>query len=556
MKIVKFINNSLERRIPLAIFMVLMIVLGSSFFLLIQRQKTIDFTVKNENVTQTATLIHRCIDYSMMVGDMDGVQEIIDRAAEDGSIHQVRLFNADLDEVMTTTIEKQKFETLEQIERAHSAKVPQLDKRFLDQGRLGYYDPVLIREDCLDCHEGNIGDVLGVLETVVDTEDIKARHKENQFILSAIACVVVFIIGGILYVLVHKMVVAPIRRVSKSIHEIARGEGDLTQRLEITSHDEFGDLAGGFNKFVVSLEKKAETQIEIQRGVQKGTEELSGIVAELATVSDEISERSTNIASRSNTVAAAANEMTTNMDSITQVSEASQQNLNSVASATEEMTATVAEIAQNAEQAREITAEAVQNVASASHKVNTLGVAAKEISQVTDTIIEIAEQTKLLALNATIEAARAGEAGKGFAVVANEVKELAKQTNDATANIAQKIEAIQAGTNSTVSEIASITRVIDSVSDIVNTIATAVEEQNVTTQDIAQNIGQSTMGMSEVVNNVSAAATAAHEITLSINEVNSDIGKVERTGETLKKTTDNITSTGGKLADMAALLNG
>ncbi len=532
-----------------------MIVLGCSFLLLIQRQKNVDFDVKNHNVSQTATLIHRCIEYSMLIGDMDGVQEILDRAAEDPSIHQVRLFDADLDEVMSTTSEPDKFTNLDQLREAQETKVPVLDKQHVMEGRIRYFDPVILNGECLDCHDGESGDFFGVLETNVDTEDLIAQYKSNRFILSVIAWVVVFVMGGILFVLIHKMVVKPIKVVSKSIHEIAAGEGDLTQRLAINSHDELGYLAEGFNNFVGTLEKKAETQNEIQHGVQNGTEELSTIVSELGSVSTEIYERSNDIAAQSNMVATAAEQMTSNMESIAEASRNSQDNLNSVAGATEEMTATVSEIAQNAEQARGITGEAVQNVASASTSVNELGLAAQEISKVTDTIIEIAEQTKLLALNATIEAARAGEAGKGFAVVANEVKELAKQTNDATADISQKIEAIQAGTDGTVGEIASISSVIDKVNDIVNTIATAVEEQNVTTQDIAGNIGQATTGMHGVVNNVAEATQSAREITQNITEVNGNIGKIEETGEVLQKTTGTLTATGGQLTDMAALLN-
>ncbi len=550
-----YVNNSLERRIPLAIFMVLMIVLGISFFLLIQRQKAADFTVKKENVHQTATLINRCIDYSMLIGDMDGVQEIIDRAAEDANILQVRLFDVDLTEVMNTSTEPQNFETEEQLLEVQNTKETVLDERHLLEGRLGYYNPIILREDCLDCHDGDIGEVFGVLETSVDTQKLISRYRANQFMLSAVAWVIVLIIGGILYFLVHKMVVAPIRVVSKSIHEIARGEGDLTARLKIRSHDELGNLSVGFNDFVGSLQEKAKTQSEIQGGVQQGTEELSAVVSELAIVTTDIGDRSNNIAEQSNLVASATEQMTINMDNVSQTSQNSQNNLNSVASATEEMTATVSEIAQNAEQAREITNEAVHNVASASNKVNDLGVAAKEISKVTDTIVEIAEQTKLLALNATIEAARAGEAGKGFAVVANEVKELAKQTNDATADISNKIDAIQKGTDSTVGEIASITQVIDKVNDIVNTIATAVEEQNVTTQDIAGNIGQTTIGMDEVVQNVTEAAQVAREITQNIAEVNTNIGKIAQTGDDLKTTTDSITRTGSQLSEMAARLD-
>ncbi len=359
----------------------------------------------------------------------------------------------------------------------------------------------------------------------------------------------------LLSTIITRSMLKPIQQVISSLKDISRGEGDLTARLALATKDEIGELAKWFDTFVEKLEGQSNEQHKLQGQVQGSTHDLSAASTHLTEITSEISTKSSSIAEMSSMVAAAAEEMSVNMDTIAQASMASQDNMNSVAGATEEMTSTVSEIAQNAEKAREITAEAVQNVATASSRVDNLGIAATEISKVTDTIIEIAEQTKLLALNATIEAARAGEAGKGFAVVANEVKELAKQTNDATADISKKIEAIQSGTDGTVTEIASITTVIDRVNDIVNTIATAVEEQNVTTQDIAGNIGLANSGMTEVVNNVTQGAQAAREVASNIASVNTDIGSIKQTGEELKGSTDLITGTGKQLSDVADRLN-
>ncbi len=69
---------------------------------------------------------------------------------------------------------------------------------------------------------------------------------------------------------------------------------------------------------------------------------------------------------------------------------------------------------------------------------------AERVGDVVGVIDDIAEQINLLALNATIEAARAGDAGRGFAVVAAEVKGLAGRTSSALADIAQRIQEIQA----------------------------------------------------------------------------------------------------------------
>ena len=358
-----------------------------------------------------------------------------------------------------------------------------------------------------------------------------------------------------LALLITRSIVSGIKQVIVLVKDIASGQGDLTVRLNIDTKDEIGELAGWFDTFVGKLEAQAAEQKVLQGQVQGSTNDLGAAATQLSSITNDINDKSNSIAEMSAMVAAASEQMSANMDTIRQSSQTSQDNMNSVAGATEEMTSTVSEIAQNAEQAREVTAEAVQSVALASGRVDNLGVAAAEISKVTDTIIEIAEQTKLLALNATIEAARAGEAGKGFAVVANEVKELASQTNAATADISHKIEAIQTETSGTVTEIASITAVIDKVNTIVNTIATAVEEQNVTTQDIASNIGQATNGMTEVVNNVSQAALAAREVASNIATVNTDIGTIKQSGVDLKSSTSLITNTGDQLADVAKRLN-
>ncbi len=65
------------------------------------------------------------------------------------------------------------------------------------------------------------------------------------------------------------------------------------------------------------------------------------------------------------------------------------------------------------------------------------------IAQFAKVISGIANKTNILSLNASIEAARAGEHGRGFSVVADEVQKLANQTKSSSAEITDKIKAVQ-----------------------------------------------------------------------------------------------------------------
>ena len=50
-----------------------------------------------------------------------------------------------------------------------------------------------------------------------------------------------------------KMVITPVQRLKKGLDKMA--QGDFSIRLPVTSHDEFGDLAGGFNHMVKQLQE-------------------------------------------------------------------------------------------------------------------------------------------------------------------------------------------------------------------------------------------------------------------------------------------------------------
>ncbi|MCR3960498.1 methyl-accepting chemotaxis protein [Aeromonas veronii] len=316
-------------------------------------------------------------------------------------------------------------------------------------------------------------------------------------------------------------ITAPLSLISRHVGHLSSNEGDLTQQMEIDTHQELIDLGAQLNAFLGKLRGMVQMSKGIGQQVYQQAREMKHTADTMRSSLDEQNLELESVVSAMHQMSTTAVSVAGYAEQAAQESEAATHHINTAQ--------------QTLSNARNEIHTLVGDMHEADKAVALVAQRSTNISRILDVIRAIAEQTNLLALNAAIEAARAGDMGRGFAVVADEVRALATKTRESTDEIGQLIGSLQTevsssqrlmntgierstttvqGTEQAFEALNRVVAQIQQIHDHISQVATAAEQQSAVSDDINKNL----MRIGDTANVIGQEACSSHQLSEALEQ--------------------------------------
>lgn len=420
------------------------------------------------------------------------------------------------------------------------------------------------------CSSGYVDDFFSLVNKI----------QEILLIAGIVICISLFT----LIFFVGRSITSSITKFSVRLKDISQGDGDLTQRIELKSSDEIGELAIYFNNFleklldiVLKVKESAQQTNNIKDDLASGAEESAAAIYQITKNIEGIMEQTSSLSSNINNSNGSVVDITNRIDSLDESIEKQFSMVASSTAAITEMISSINSVAKITESKKNTSinlvekarlgAEVIDETRSAVNDVkNELG----NITEMAKVISDIASETNLLAMNAAIEAAHAGDAGKGFAVVADEIRKLAETSSNSSTKITDSLisieEQVNIANNLSIdtgesfeqlnSEIVDMLKALEEIvlsaqelqigGQEIQAAINTLEDASNRVREASESIKVSSKGVRNLMDDTQSISlevvSAIDEINLGTKEISSAMEKVSESSQDLKATGETLNS--------------
>jgi signal transduction histidine kinase len=155
---------------------------------------------------------------------------------------------------------------------------PSLFLKDPSDGLYVYFRAIVAKESCVQCHrridsDVQLGDMLGVAKITFPLEETEQEIAKNNAILIAMAIVTCFLAMLGAYAIVRYVIVKPVLHLKDVSDAVA--QGDMDQRAEIHTGDEFEELSHAFNRMLRHLVTVQDELRQVNTNLDAKVDELA-----------------------------------------------------------------------------------------------------------------------------------------------------------------------------------------------------------------------------------------------------------------------------------------
>jgi len=217
--------------------------------------------------SRNSGLIRRATHDGMLLNQLDQVQDLLQRMAEDPEVLAIRVYDKQGQVVLSSLPDEIGQETrLEQApcRGCHGAGAPVAvadDEspsmlRTVNGSRAVRHLSTLPNEAVCSnaaCHAHPAGEtVLGVLDVEMSLAPVEVAMRSARLQLVTTTLILLTITAGVVWILVRRLVQSPVSRLEKGTQRVAAG--DLSTRIDVPGDHELAHLAHAFNRMTGDLE--------------------------------------------------------------------------------------------------------------------------------------------------------------------------------------------------------------------------------------------------------------------------------------------------------------